>query len=125
MAGDFIRWQKGLHRKPEIGQIARATGLNPCDVSARCMIVWEWADEVTATGVVDGATREQVDMIAMHQGFAAAMESTRPHAWLLVDDQGITFPNYERHNGQCAKKRQEDNERLRRWRERHRVKRVS
>jgi hypothetical protein len=116
MAGDFIRWQKGLHRKPEVGQISRMSGLDAFSVAARCMAVWEWADEVTTTGVIDGATREQVDMIAMHPGFAAALESTRPHPWLLIDDQGLTFPNYDRHNGRCAKFRERDAERKREWR---------
>jgi hypothetical protein len=124
MAGDFIRWQKGLQHKPEIGQIARMTGLDPFSVAGRCMAVWCWADAVTATGVVDGATREQIDMLAMHPGFAEAMETTRPHPWLLIDDQGITFSNYDRHNGQCAKKREKDNLKVRRWRDVHGVKRI-
>jgi hypothetical protein len=122
MAGDFIRWQKGLQQKPEVGQIARATGLDVFSVSARLMVVWCWADEVTTSGVVEGATREQIDMLAMHKGFCAAMESTRPHPWLFVDDLGVTFPNYDRYNGQCAKKRERDNLKVRKWRELHRVK---
>jgi hypothetical protein len=125
MASDFIRWQKGLVRKPEVAQIARATGLDAFSVAARCMVIWEWADEVTTTGVVDGANREQIDLLAMHTGFCAALEACRPHGWIMVDEDGVSFPNYDRHNGRCAKKRVEDNNRLRRWREQQRVKRVS
>jgi hypothetical protein len=125
MAGDFIRWQKGLHRKPEITQIAKATGLDPFSVAARCMAVWEWADEATTTGIIEGSCREVVDRLAEHDGFCAAMECTRPHPWVIADDQGLTFVNYDKHNGRCAKHRIKENERLRRWREAHNVKRVS
>jgi hypothetical protein len=123
MAGDFIRWQKGLVRKPEVAQIARATGLDAFSVAARCMAVWEWADEVTTTGVVDGATREHIDMLAAHVGFCKAMEECRPHAWIMVDGDGVTFPNYDRYNGQCAKKRAAEAQRVRRWREQQKLKR--
>ncbi len=123
MAGDFIRWQKGLQHKPEVGQIARATGLDVFSVAARLMAIWCWADEVTTTGVVDGATREQVDLLAMHTGFCAAMEGCRPHGWIMVDDDGVSFPNYDRHNGQCAKKRVMEAQRVRRWREQQKMKR--
>jgi len=122
MAGDYIRWQKGLVRKPEVAQIARATGLDVFSVAARCMAIWEWADEVTITGVVEGATREQIDMLAMHCGFCAAMEACRPHGWIMVDENGVSFPNYERFNGQCAKKRMNEAQRLRRWRETQKMK---
>jgi hypothetical protein len=126
MAGQWIRWEKGLTRKPEIAQIARATGLDACSVAARCMLIWEWADDNTITGIIDGATWEQVDAISGCNGFAHAMANTRPHPWILFDDQGVTFPNYAHHNGVAAKKRLHDAHRLREWRaSRGIVKRVS
>ena len=125
MAGDFIRWQKNLQHKSEVGQIARATGLDVFSVCARLMVVWCWADEATTTGVIEGATREQVDMLAGHKGFCEAMAACRPHGWIMVDEDGVSFPNYDRYNGRCAKKRQEDNNRLRRWREEQRLKRIA
>jgi hypothetical protein len=116
MAGDYIPWHKGLVRKPEVAQIARRTGLDAFSVSARLMCVWEWADEVTISGHIEGADQDQIDMIAMHIGFADAMMATRPGPWLVIDRTGATFPNYDRWNGQCAKRRQMDAERKRRHR---------
>lgn len=105
MAGHWIKWEKGLTRKTEILQIARMTRSDPLTTAARAMLVWEWADDQTETGFIDGVTREEVDAIAGLNGFAAAMEATLPAPWLLVQPTGIQFPNYDHHNGKTAKKR--------------------
>lgn len=116
MAGDYIPWNKGLYRKPEVSQIARMTGLSLFDVAGRLMAIWEWADDNTINGHIDGASADTVDMIAICPGFAAAMARTRPHSWIVLDDDGVMFPNYERWNGRCAKKRLIDADRQRRHR---------
>jgi hypothetical protein len=119
MAGDFIRWQKGLTRKPEVLQVASRLGVSAVTAAGHMMQLWEWADDVTTTGFVPGATPDLMDAIAGLPGLAEAMAATMPHPWIeIYDGQGAQFANYERHNGQCAKKRMQENERLRKWRER-------
>lgn len=45
-------------------------------------------------------------------------------AWLIVDAGGVIFPNYARHNGDCARKRALDAERAREYRARTRAGRL-
>ena len=105
MAGDWIKIEKCLMDKPEVDQIAALTGLGRWDVCGRLFAVWAWADSHTADGDMVGVGPETIDRIAGHEGFAVAMKATRPSAWLLIDEQGITIPAYDRHNGKNAKKR--------------------
>lgn len=108
MAGDYIPWCKGLVRKPEVAQIAKALKMSPFEVAGRLMCVWEWADEQTTDGFIHGASDSQVDMVAMHVGFADQMASTRPSPWLVKNDDGLMFPHFDRWNGRSAKRRLED-----------------
>jgi len=116
MAGDYIPWQKGLIRKPEVAQIARMTGLDNFSTAARLMCVWEWIEEVTENGCIEGVDATSFDSVAGKEGFAEAMQKTRPHPWLILDGTGATIPNFERWNGMCAKRRIREAERKRRSR---------
>ena len=119
MAGHWIKWEKGLVRKPEIKQIARIMKITPHEAAARCMTVWEWADDVTVDGTVSGMTADDVDQEAGIRGFAKAMERISPQPWLVIQARSITFPNYARHNGRCAKERAEWSRRQAESRKRH------
>lgn len=116
MAGHWIKWEKGLVRKPEIKQIARVMKITPHEAAARCMTVWEWADDVTVDGTVPAMTKSDVDQEAGLNGFAKAMELTLPDPWLLLQPNGLTFPHYDRHNGKNGKTRALDAERKRKTR---------
>ncbi len=111
MAGDFIRWEKGLCRKPEVIQMARKLGISIPETAARCMMFWEYADEATTTGDLPGVTEDVIDEIAGIQGLAKAMSETVPNPWLDLSETGAFITNYERHNGKCAKKRAQDADR--------------
>lgn len=101
MAGHWIKWEKGLLRKPEIMEIAQALNVSDQHAASCCMAVWEWADDVTTDGLVR-AQAAAVDRIAGQDGFASAMEAV---GWLKVSDSCVQFPNYDRHNGRTAKER--------------------
>lgn len=101
MAGHWIKWEKGLCRKPEVLEIAASLGVTDQHAAACCMLVWEWADDVTVEGIIR-AKPEAVDRIAGQPGMASAMESV---GWLVVSDSCIQFPHYDRHNGRTAKER--------------------
>jgi hypothetical protein len=79
--------------------------------------VWEWADDnASRDGHVASVTVVTVDSLVNVTGFGAAMANVA--GWLLADDSGIYFPNYDRHNGKPAKERALAAERKRKQRER-------
>lgn len=101
MAGYWIKWEKGLVRKPEIMEIALSLEVSDQHAAACCMMVWEWADDVTIDGLIR-AKPDAIDRVSGQPGLASAMEAC---GWLVVSDSAIQFPNYDRHNGQNAKRR--------------------
>jgi hypothetical protein len=115
VAGDWIAWTKGLTLKREVIAISRILDLDRRVVACLCMETWEWADSNTTDGHADGVTHVTLDAVTGVTGFGQAMIEV---GWLLEDDQGIIFPNWERWNASSAKKRLQDAERKRRQRER-------
>lgn len=45
MAGDWLKWTKGLARKPEVLHIAAQLGRSRHEVASVLMELWEWADD--------------------------------------------------------------------------------
>lgn len=105
----WIKWTKGLSLKREVVAMATALKIDRRMVAALCMELWEWADENTVDGNVPGVTVSIVDEITRVDGFAQAMSDER---WLFENDEGIWFPNFERHNGKSAKRRAQTNARV-------------
>ena len=130
----WIKWCKGLVHRREVLAIAdrivtlssrneRDDNVRTCahcvthaTVAAWCMMVWEWADDNTADGRVDGVSPMWIDQIVGCEGFADAMISV---GWLAQTPTGIEFPNWKSHNGASAKKRAQDQKRSQSSRDRH------
>ena len=108
MFGDWIKWVKGLTRRPEIVRISSALGADRRRTACAAMELWEWADEVTADGIVMGVTPAFVDDHVGLPGFFDAMSSV---GWIKQVPGGIEFVNFSRHNGASAKRRAMDAER--------------
>ena len=115
MAGDWLKWTKGLSRKREVAIIAAALKVDRFSVAARLMEFWEWCDEnvqekdVSSMGsAVINLSQEKCDNIALIdsivglQGFAVAMSDA---GWLAIRTSSIEVPNFVRHNGETAKTR--------------------
>ena len=120
MTGEWIKWTKGLPHKREVVALAKKLRIDRRIVACMLMEVWEWADDNTADGHVAGVTETFLDELVGVTDFGAAMADPIV-GWLLVDSEGITFPNYERHNGKPAKQRALAAERKARQREREAV----
>lgn len=105
MAGDWLKWEKGLARKPEVLRIARALKSSPQHAAGACMQVWEWADDNTIDGIVEGISADDLDTITGMPGIGQAMADV---GWLLVLGRDIQFPNFRHHNGDPAKQRAQD-----------------
>lgn len=115
MAGEWIKVDTNLPDKPEVLRIARRLDISKDSVVGKLIRVWGWFDTNSVDGLVDGVVDADIDAIAYQQGFADALVSV---GWLVVDNQAekVTCPNFERHNGESAKKRALKNERQARWR---------
>lgn len=114
MAGDWIKWLKGLGFRSEVLTVARKLNVHRGVVTLACMEMWEWADTETIDGHIRGATAELIDAKVCLPGFSAALESV---GWLRAKAEGITLPNFERHNGKPAKLRASKTKRQRDWRD--------
>ncbi len=102
MAGLWIEWEKGLVRKPEVMRISRILSCTPQHAAACCMQVWEWAEDVTTTGFIPDIDAEAVSFAAAVPGIGEAMLEV---GWLSENNHGVNFSNWDRHNGEPAKKR--------------------
>lgn len=98
-----------LAGEPEVIGIASALDMDEFSVVGRLFALWAWADQHTADGNAACVTESWIDRYTNAPGFAAAMAKV---GWLVVGEGGITFPNFDRHNGKSAKKRALTKERV-------------
>ena len=112
MAGDWIKWSKGLNKRREVLAVSSRLNTSPAHVAGLCMIFWEWLDDNVAEAQIDdngnavvtlGALQPSfIDAIVGVSGFAAALSA---EGWLHQRSGSLVVPNYSRHNGQTAKDR--------------------
>lgn len=111
MAGDWIKMRVDLVGEPEVVRMASTLRLSEDDIVGKLHRMWSWADRhVTADGRADGITPLWIDRFIGRKGFAQALAHV---GWLMIDDTGVTFPNFDRHNGDGAKSRIANTERQR------------
>lgn len=125
MAGDWLKWTKGLERKREVLIIAHSLGRTPEEVAARLMKLWDWCDDNITEEQIDENGHafvtlgkdhlHLIDALAGVSGFADAMTTA---GWIIQRSGSLTFPNYSRHNGKTAKSRALCNKRKRQERSR-------
>jgi hypothetical protein len=115
MAGEWIKVEKATCDKPEVMRMSRALGIDRDAVLGKLVRVWMWFDANSVDGVVDGAVDADVDGLVTHPGFAECMRAVE---WLSEAPRkaGLCLPNFERHNGETAKKRALSNRRQAKWR---------
>lgn len=97
-------------------QIARLCHCTKADAFLAFFRVFVWLDEQTEDGHVDFFTADDADEIGGLTGLGAALAEVR---WITFGPTGAMVANWNRHNGQSAKRRCLDAERSRRSRERH------
>ena len=102
MAGTWIKMRCDLASDPAVIGMAEKTGLAEDHVVGKLHRLWSWADAQTPDGNAPSVTPAWVDRYLGTEGFAAAMISV---GWLCVRNNGIVFPNFDRHNSQTSKKR--------------------
>lgn len=91
-----------LSDKPEVHYIAGALQIDADAVVGKLFRVWSWFDKHTENGHAFGVTFVTLDKLVGHAGFGEAMQFA---GWLEQKDKTLVMPNFDRHNGESAKKR--------------------
>jgi hypothetical protein len=113
---NWIKWTKGFANKPKVLRLAHLWKCSPCEAAACCMIIWEWADDISVDGHVDAPVDACVDLLFHATGKKDAFAGFEAVGWLTKTEQGICFPDFDVHNGKSAKLRALHSERQRKWR---------
>ncbi len=109
MAGDWIKFEKSTLDKPEVFEIASILEIDADAVVGKLLRVWNWFDDQSVDGNAPVTVRALLDRYSGVSKFTSAMESV---GWLIVEGESMSLPNFDRHNGQSAKKRCDTNRRV-------------
>jgi len=83
--------------------ITAKMGWDDADITVgKLFRIWRWFDQQTTDGNAAGVTSSLLDRIVGVTGFCEAMQSI---GWLCISVDGISLPNFDRHNGNTAKSR--------------------
>ena len=107
----WIKVETHTPDKPEVRQIARLCNCTKADAFLAIFRVFVWLDEQTDDGHVEFFTPIDADEIGGLNGLGQALETVR---WITFSTSGAVVSNWDRHNGQSAKRRCLDAERKRR-----------
>lgn len=115
MSGEWLKFELSTPDKPEIFKMARILNCDKDSVIGKLIRVWAWFDRNSVDGRVDGVMSIDVDQIAIKVGFIDAMKSV---GWADYndDESWVLLVNFDRHNGETAKKRALKNKRQSKWR---------
>lgn len=113
MAGDWIKMRVDLDEDPAVVGMAIALDTDEHSIVGRLHKLWSWADKHCTSGHAKSVT---LGWINRHVGLPKFAEAMVSQGWLTADETGVTFPNFDRHNGKSAKTRAETTERKRRER---------
>ncbi|MCY1295842.1 hypothetical protein D9M70_452020 [compost metagenome] len=102
MAGDWIKMRTALADDPAVICMADRLGMDEFSVVGRLHHLWSWADKQSRDGHASGVTGKWIDRYVQCDGFAQCLVSV---GWLVLGENGIEFPNFDRHNGETAKAR--------------------
>jgi hypothetical protein len=100
-----LAWIKLDHTtpdKPEIMQIADELGISPEAAFGHLCRVWIWADQQSLNGHAINVTEKGLARVSGHAGMVTAM---RKVGWVTGSDGALSLPNFDKHNGETAKKR--------------------
>jgi hypothetical protein len=117
MAGDWIKIRTELINDLDVMDICEATALDEYEVVGRLVKLWGWANHNTTDGYLRKMTPARLDKFVNHVGFASALLDA---GWLVESKDGMTIPNWQKHNGSGAKVRAEAAARQAASRSRHR-----
>lgn len=99
----WIKIEATFPDKPEVIAIATRLKMRDSDTATGKLVrLLVWADANSVDGTAMTITRAFIDRLVSCKGFAAALTAV---GWLTGEDGNLTLVNFERHNGESAKKR--------------------
>jgi len=102
MAPPWIKITHWTPDKPEVFCVAQLLDIDPDAVVGKLVRVWIWADQQLENCHAVSVTKAHLDRVACVTGFADALCRV---GWLIENEGQLTFTNFDRHNGETAKKR--------------------
>lgn len=110
MAGDWIKMRSDLLTHPKVVRISSALKVDRLRTIGALFAAWCLFDAHSEDGTLPGYTDSVLNEMVGLKGFASAM---RDVGWLQFNDDGLSMPEFEEHNGKSAKIRAEDAKRKR------------
>ena len=103
MAGDWLKFEINTPEKQEVLAMTVELGFDDPDLTVgKLLRVWRWFDQQTINGNAVSVTPALLDRLIGVTGITKAMLNV---GWMIVSDDGLTLPNFARHNGKTAKSR--------------------
>lgn len=102
MAKTWIPMRHDLPQDPAVIGIATATGLDEDAVVGKLLRVWSWFDSQTVDGNAPSVTLSWLDRYVGADGFGQAMVDQN---WLIVCNNGLKVPGFDKFISQSAKQR--------------------
>jgi hypothetical protein len=103
MAGDWLKFEINTPEKREVLAITIELGFTDPDLTVgKLLKVWRWFDQQTINGNATNVTPALLDRLLGVSGITQAMANV---GWMVIEEGGLTLPNFERHNGRTAKNR--------------------
>ena len=103
MAGDWLKFEINTPEKREVLAMTVELGYDDPDLTVgKLLRVWRWFDQHTVDGNALNVTPALFDRLIGVTGITNSMAKV---GWLIIKDDGLTLPNFERHNGKTAKAR--------------------
>jgi len=104
MAGDWIKMRTDLHTDPRVGRISSLLKCNSLVTVGALHKLWSLGDTHTADGLFVGIDAEWIDAQVGLPGLADALQDEFVR-WLVVTENGLQLPDFDRHNGKSGKAR--------------------
>jgi hypothetical protein len=98
----WIKYRTNLPTDPRVVRIAGILRKPVHHVVGALLAFWALGDEHTTDGTLHGYTPEAVDDIIGVRGFSEALRSVN---WMEVGPEYVKIPDFDRHNGESAKRR--------------------
>ena len=113
MAGDWIKMRTDLSTDPAVIATAARLNVDEDSIVGKLHRLWSWANHQTTDGNAVGVTSDWINRYLDCEGLAEALCEV---GWMVVSDDSIQLPKFERHNGESAKKRAQTAKRVQKYR---------